>query len=74
MSFLNLTSMDSYSFANQSIKQWKQIMMQETFPADIYEKIEDMIDTLEYIRDWEPSDVEMIANNSCGTPWHDGCR
>jgi hypothetical protein len=66
--------MDSYSFANQSIKQWKQIMMQETHPADIYEKIEDMIDTLEYIRDREPSDAEMIANNSCGTPWHDGCK
>lgn len=49
-------------------------MMQESFPADIYEKIEDMIDTLEYIRDWEPSDDEMIANNSCGTPWHDGCK
>lgn len=66
--------MDSYSFANQSIKHWKQIMMQESFPVDIYEKIEDMIDTLEYIRDWEPSDAEMIANNSCGTPWHDGCK
>jgi hypothetical protein len=22
----------------------------------------------------EPSDAEMIENNSCGTPWHDGCR
>jgi hypothetical protein len=26
------------------------------------------------IREWEPSDDEMIANNSCGTAWHDGCR
>ena len=66
--------MDSYSFANQSIKQWKQIMMKEYLPSDICEKIEEMLETLEYIRDWEPSDAEMIANNSCGTPWHDGCR
>ena len=66
--------MDSYSFANQSIKQWNQIMMREYLPTDICEKIEEMIETLEYIRDWEPSDAEMIANNSCGTPWHDGCR
>lgn len=66
--------MDSYSFANQSIKQWNQIMMKEYLPSDICEKIEEMIETLEYIRDWEPSDAEMIANNSCGTPWHDGCR
>lgn len=68
------TQMDSYSFANQSIKQWNQIMMKEYLPSDICEKIEEMIETLEYIRDWEPSDAEMIANNSCGTPWHDGCR
>ena len=66
--------MDSYSFANQSIKQWNQIMMREYLPTDICEKIEEMIETLKYIRDWEPSDAEMIANNSCGTPWHDGCR
>jgi hypothetical protein len=26
------------------------------------------------IREWEPSDDEMIANNPCGTAWHDGCR
>jgi len=69
-----MTQMDSYSFANQSIKQWNQIMMREYLPTDICEKIEEMIETLEYIRDWEPSDAEMIANNSCGTPWHDGCR
>lgn len=49
-------------------------MMKEYLPSDICEKIEEMIETLEYIRDWEPSDAEMIANNSCGTPWHDGCR
>ena len=24
--------------------------------------------------DWEPSDAELIAYNSCGTAWHDGCR
>ena len=26
------------------------------------------------IVDWEPTDDEIVANNSCGTPWHDGCR
>ena len=42
-------------------------MMKEYLPSDICEKIEEMLETLEYIRDWEPSDAEMIANNSCGT-------
>ena len=22
----------------------------------------------------DPSDDEIMENNSCGTPWHDGCR
>ena len=26
------------------------------------------------IREWEPSDDEVTAYNSCGTAWHDGCR
>jgi len=26
------------------------------------------------LANWEPSDDEIVANNSCGTPWHDGCR
>ena len=66
--------MDAYSFANQSIKQWNQILNKEYLPADVEEKIEEIIEALEYIDGWEPSDDEIIANNSCGTPWHDGCR
>ena len=66
--------MDAYNFANQSIKQWNQILKREYLPLDICEKIEEMLETLEYIDGWEPSDYDMITNNSCGTPWHDGCR
>jgi hypothetical protein len=33
-----------------------------------------VIEALEYIEGWEPSDADMIANNPVGTAWHDGCR
>jgi len=29
---------------------------------------------VDHIVDWEPSDDEIMENNSCGTPWHDGCK
>lgn len=44
-------------------------------PDWLIEIIEDRIlPAVEYINNWEPSDDEIVANNSCGTPWHDGCR
>lgn len=66
--------MDAYSFANQSIKQWNQILNKEYVPSDVEDKILEILEALEYIDGWEPSNYDMITNNSCGTPWHDGCR
>lgn len=66
--------MNYFDFAEQSIQQWNKILMREYLPSDIEEKIEEILENLEYIKDWQPSDADMIANNSCGTPWHDGCR
>lgn len=72
----HLNSLDSYSFAFHSLPQWKRILHNEDgiLPVDLVEKIEAIIEALEYIEGWEPSDDEMIENNSCGTAWHDGCR
>ena len=66
--------MNYFDFAEQSLQKWNKILMREYLPSDIEEKIEEIIENLEYIKDWEPSDYDMITNNSCGTPWHDGCR
>ncbi len=41
----------------------------------IIEIVEDEImPAVDKIVDWEPSDDEIVENNSCGTPWHDGCK
>jgi len=41
----------------------------------IVEIVEDEImPAVDKIVDWEPSDDEIMENNSCGTPWHDGCK
>jgi len=40
----------------------------------VIEIVEDEImPAVDKIVDWEPSDDEIMENNSCGTPWHDGC-
>ena len=44
-------------------------------PGWVIDLIEDEImPAVEKIVDWEPSDSEIVETNSCGTPWHDGCR
>ena len=41
----------------------------------IIEIVEDEImPAVDRIVDWEPSDDEIMEHNSCGTPWHDGCK
>ncbi len=41
----------------------------------IIEIVEDEImPAVDKIVDWEPSDDEIVENNSCGTSWHDGCK
>ena len=64
--------MNAYTFAYNSLQQWKQIVRSEiTLSPDIVEQIEDIIiPALEYIEGWEPSDDQMMA--SFGTKWHDG--
>jgi hypothetical protein len=40
-------------------------ILERKTPADIANHI---------ASEWEPSDEEMLAHNSCGIAWHDGCR
>lgn len=57
------------------VKENARKHMVEAQPAWIMDIIENEIQPLiDQIVDWEPSDDEITANNSCGTPWHDGCR
>ena len=44
-------------------------------PPWVLDIIEDeVMPAVEKIVDWQPTDDEILAVNSCGTPWHDGCR
>jgi len=40
--------------------------------VDIIEN--EIMPAVEKILDWEPTDDQIIASNTCGTPWHDGCK
>lgn len=77
---INEMSMDSLLYGFQQrlkilVKENARKHMVEAQPAWIMDIIENEIQPLiDQIVDWEPSDDEITANNSCGTPWHDGCR
>ena len=48
--------------------------MMDAYPGDFLDMIEnDIMPSVDHIVDWEPSDDEIVASNSVGTPWHDGC-
>ena len=49
-----------------------QMYAQLSLVVDIVE--DEIMPAVDKIVDWEPSDDEIMENNSCGTPWHDGCR
>lgn len=67
-------SLNSYSLAYHSIAAWKRILKAEFLPADVLDKIEEeILPALEYIEGWEPTDAQLVACNSCGIAWHDGC-
>ena len=67
-------SLNSYSLAYHSLAAWKRILSAEYLPPDILDKIEeDIVPALEYIEGWEPTDAQLVAYNSCGVAWHDGC-
>ena len=67
-----------YNFRNRMerlLKEEAQKHQMDAEPSWILDIIEDEImPSVNKIVDWEPSDDEIVANNSCGTPWHDGCR
>ena len=77
---INEMSMDSLLYGFQQrlkilVKENDRKHVMEAQPEWIMDIIENEIQPLiDQIVDWEPSDDEITANNSCGTPWHDGCR
>ena len=69
-----LNRCDCHTVAGATLPVWNKFLNDLTIPTDLYDKVEDLIEILEYIEGWQPSDADMIAANSCGTAWHDGCR
>ena len=60
---------------NTLVKEEARKHIMDAQPAWVMDIIENEIQPLvDKIVDWEPTDDEIVANNSCGTPWHDGCR
>ena len=80
MANINEMSIDSllYNFRNRMqilLKNEAAKHEMDAEPGWVLDIIEDEImPAVEKIVDWEPSDSEIMENNSCGTPWHDGCR
>ncbi len=68
-----LNRCDCQTVAAATLPVWNKFLNDLSLPADLYDNVEDMINILEYIKDWQPSDADIIKNNSCGTAWHDGC-
>ena len=69
-----LNRCDAITVAAATLPVWTKILNDLDIPTDLYDKVGDLVTILEYIEGWGPSDDDMIANNSCGTAWHDGCR
>ena len=60
---------------NILVKEEARKHIMDAQPGWVMDIIENEIQPLvDKIVDWEPTDDEIVANNSCGTPWHDGCR
>jgi hypothetical protein len=57
----NIYTMDTFRLANASLHQWKKLIDDEVH-SDIIERIEEIIEALEYIDGWEPSDA-MIQDH-----------
>ena len=47
--------LDSYSMSYHSLNRWKQILNDHALPNEVADKIEDIIEALEYIEGWEPA-------------------
>ena len=49
--------------------------MMDAYDGGFLDIIEnEIMPSVDHIVDWEPSDDEIMENNPCGVPWHDGCR
>ena len=60
---------------NTLVKEEARKHIMDAQPGWVMDIIENEIQPLvDKIVDWEPTDDEIVANNSCGTSWHDGCR
>jgi hypothetical protein len=57
----NINTMDTFRLANASLYRWRKLIDDEV-NSDIIEKIEEIIEALEYIDGWEPSDA-MIQDH-----------
>ena len=57
----DINTMDTFRLANASLYRWRKLVNDEV-NNDIIEKIEEIIEALEYIDGWEPSDA-MIQDH-----------
>ena len=58
----DINTMDTFKLANVSLHQWRKLVDSDCQPNDIIERIEEIIEALEYIDGWEPSDA-MIQDH-----------
>jgi len=54
--------MDTFRLANVSLYRWRKLVYSDCLPNDVVERIEEIIEALEYIDGWEPSDA-MIQDH-----------
>jgi hypothetical protein len=58
----DINTMDTFRLANVSLYRWRKLVYSDCLPNDVVEKIEEIIEALEYIDGWEPSDA-MIQDH-----------
>ena len=58
----DINTMDTFKLANVSLHQWRKLVYSDCLPNDVVERIEEIIEALEYIDGWEPSDA-MIQDH-----------
>lgn len=68
-----MTISKTVKLAEDHYPTWLELFHNSILPADLNDKVSEILDALEYIKDWEPSDSQIAQSNSCGIPWHDGC-
>lgn len=57
------------------VKEESRKPMMDAQPGWVMDILENEIQPqIDKIVDWEPTDAEILEYNSCGIPWHDGCK